>query len=147
MIFDKLSNKEAYKDMKNLYKVLCEMEKHSEPIAEKIVIEQDNVFINPVSLTTKPVSECLFEAHKNFIDVHCVLSGAEYISVQDLQNLKVATPHNEQNDCGFYDGISAANFCLQKGWFLVCFTHDAHRVAENGGTSQKVEKLVGKIRA
>lgn len=147
MIFDKLENKESYKEMKDLYTVLCKMQECKEQIPSRIVIREGDVFINPVSLTTKPKEDCLFEAHKNFTDVHCVLTGREYISVQRLDALQEKIPYNPENDCGFYDGEALVTFKLCKGWFLACFPHDPHRVCENGGNTENVEKIVGKIRA
>ncbi|MDD3429998.1 MAG: YhcH/YjgK/YiaL family protein [Oscillospiraceae bacterium] len=147
MIFDEIANKDCYRDMPQLYRVLCQMEQlaHTLP-QERVELDGTNLYINPVQLTTKPVAHCLYEAHQNYADVHFGVHGTEHISVQSPRLLQLHTPYNALQDCAFFTGEPAVTFAVKPGWFLVCFPQDAHRVCEMGTAPQNVEKLVGKIR-
>ena len=146
MILDRIENKNAYKEMPDLYAVLCALEKAGTTLPDsRIVLDGERLFINPVSMTTKPVEECLYEAHRKYADVHYILSGVECISTQDVTLLQTAVAFDAEKDVGFFCGQEANTVHLQPGWFLVCLPHDAHRVCMMETAPAPVDKLVGKI--
>ena len=148
MIFDNIKNRAFYKE-ENLAKVLEVMSIIDEDNFpnERIVIANNDVFINPVTLDCKNENDCIFEAHKKFIDVHYIVSGTEGINVSDIINLSGESDYNQDNDILFYSkGELSVSTILNAGDFLVCYPHDSHKVAIQCTKNPSVKKLVGKIR-
>lgn len=148
MILDSLDNRSFYEDidgLKEILDVLADIHEDNMP-AERLVIDEERSFINPVHLTTKPLSETHFEAHRRYADVHCVVSGTEEIIVSDIHKVKEIQPFSQENDFGLYDGEAGTVCILRPGDFLVCFPQDAHRVAIAPKDPAPVAKLVGKLK-
>lgn len=147
MILDSLQNLENYSEFTEIYRVLgwlAALPKSELPDAR---VELGNgSFAFPVSLTTKPEAECLYEAHKKYIDIHCVISGVETISVQNISEVVNSVPFDEAKDIGFYDGEEAARCYVSPGMFLVCFTEDAHRCAMMRDVREVVQKIMIKVK-
>lgn len=149
MILDRLENRQSYVQMTGLYALLdwaAALEGGPLPAAP-VRLLGDDLFINPVAFFTKPESECLFEAHRRYADVHIVLEGREEIAVNAPEALQSIQPYDDSRDIGFYCGEGGTRCLLRPGDFLVCFPHDAHKVAvAPNGSPAAVKKLVGKIR-
>ena len=148
MILDSLDNRRFYENIEGLKEILDALaEIHADNMpAEKMIIDEERSFINPVHLTTKPLSETHFEAHRRYADVHCVIEGTEEIIVSDIHTVKAIQPFSEENDFGLYDGEEGTVCILKPGEFLVCFPQDAHRVAIAPDSPAPVVKCVGKVR-
>lgn len=148
MIFDNIRNREYYKDngLSKVLEVMSNISVENFP-EERIEIVDNDIFINAVMLESKPEENCIFEAHKKFIDIHYIVSGVEVIKVSDVSNLSDIGDYNEQNDILFYKtGESSSTVVLRAGDFLVCYTHDAHKVAIQHDGVSNIKKLVGKMR-
>ncbi len=148
MIFDTLQNRDTYKEQRALSQVLECMARQSAAAfpAERIVLDAEHVFVNPVSFVTKPEAECLYEAHRQYADVHCILEGLERIVVSPMDALICVTPYDPETDIGFYTADTGTVFTLHPGDFLVCYPQDGHKVAIAAQGPIPVKKLVGKIR-
>lgn len=149
MILDCLSNRDSYTGISGLKEILDVLaELNADTLGkEKIVIDGEKAFINPVSLKTKPLEECIFEAHQKYADIHCVLSGTEEIIVRDIAQLRTVKQYSEELDVGFYEGDPGTVCILRPGDFLVCFPQDAHKVAiAADGECTDVIKAVGKLK-
>ena len=148
MIFDKISNHASYSSEPKLDKVLTYM---AGITAENFPTEQakldgDLAFVNPVCFETKPESECLYEAHRRYADVHFIVEGCEKIVVSDIDAVTLHTPYSEEKDIGFYTCDEGVTVVLHPGQFLVCYPQDAHKVAIAPDSPAPVKKLVGKVR-
>jgi len=148
MIFDKLSHRDTYRDIPGLAPLLDYLAQAQALPEKRVALQGDDVFVNPVSLVTRPEADCRYEAHRRYADVHCVLTGREKIRVADIGTARPLGPFDPESDAGFYDAEGGTVFCLEPGDFLVCFPQDAHRVAIAAGPEgEPVQKLVGKLRA
>ena len=148
MIFDSLKNKDNYKWNSFLYQALCfldELLPEALPEANTVLIP-DILFCNPVSLSTRPESECMYEAHRKYIDVHYIVSGIEGIATADPSALAEVTPYSEEKDIAFYSGKENGRYYLSSGQFMVCYPSDAHKVAIALGQPAPVNKIVFKIK-
>lgn len=147
MIFDSVKQLEAYKEFPYLYKALEYIKSLPEGTFPESgeVFEENIFFFNPVTLTTKPESECKYEAHKNFIDIHYTIAGSERIKISELSELDVLEAYDEKRDIGFYEGKENSCVDVTSGKFLVCFPHDAHKVAMMTDAPSDVKKLVFKV--
>ena len=77
MIFDSISNKENYKEEKEIYQTLNFLEKLKkwDDVESNAIIQKDWISANPVSFLSKDESECMYEAHRKHIDVHYIMAG------------------------------------------------------------------------
>ena len=86
MIFDSISNKENYKEEKEIYQTLNFFEKLKkwDDVESNAIIQKDWISANPVSFLSKDESECMYEAHRKHIDVHYIMEGIEKITANGL---------------------------------------------------------------
>lgn len=147
MIYDMIENYKNYSGYPELYTVLSYLHDfgRSRKDASEITLG-DRIRGNFVRFTSKPAEECRYEAHKEYIDVHFILSGKERIATADVDSLTVDTPYDEKRDIGFYTGEQAGEYTLCAGDFMVCFPSDAHKVGMMAQSPGEVEKIVFKIR-
>ena len=114
----------------------------------KTVVDGTNVYANRDTYVARPLEECFFENHNNYIDIQVVLKGKEIIGYTHISNpdLKVTTPYNPEKDVTKYnyDPKGAVFFTLEEGFALV-YTEDAH-LAKCKADDNLTEKLVVKIK-
>lgn len=148
MILDKITNHASYSSEPKLDKVLTYMAGvTADTFPEgQVKLDGDQAFVNPVCFTTKPESECLYEAHRRYADVHFIVEGVERIVVSDIDAVTVHTPYSEEKDIGFHTCDEGTVVTLHPGEFLVCYPQDAHKVAIGPDGPAPVKKLVGKVR-
>ncbi|HJB00304.1 MAG TPA: YhcH/YjgK/YiaL family protein [Candidatus Mediterraneibacter merdavium] len=149
MIFDSIDNKDSYKHFPLLFQALdflSNLPENTLPSTGTILIE-DQLFFNPVTLVSKPESECIFEAHRKYIDLHYIVEGVERIGTADITALTETVPYSEEKDIGFFAGTADGYYNLKPGQFMLCFPHDAHKVAIMSDRPAPIKKIVFKIKA
>lgn len=147
MIFDSIKNKDNYKESALLYQALnylAELTPETAPTATVELIP-GVLFCNPVSFTSKPESECIYEAHRKYADLHYILEGVEGIATADTDSLEIHTPYSEEKDILFLNGPEDGRYYLKAGQFMVCYPNDAHKVAMCQDTPAPIKKIVFKI--
>ena len=87
----------------------------------------------------------LFEAHREYIDIHYCIDGAEGFAYNRVENLEPVSNFDAENDYGLYKG-TAYKFTLLPGDFCIVFPEDAHIPALVGNGEAKVLKAVAKIK-
>lgn len=147
MIFDSLKNKDNYKEFTLLYKALdylSSLGPHELPDSTVVLIK-DTLFLNPVSLVSRPETECAYEAHKKYIDLHYILEGVEGIATAHPSALTETAAYDEDKDIMFFQGPEDGRYYLKPGQFMVCFPEDAHKVAMMKDEPGPIKKIVFKI--
>lgn len=86
-----------------------------------------------------------FEAHRKDIDIHYVLQGEERFGYAHVDTLHPKTEYNEEGDYLLLNG-EAAYFTLRPGDFCIAFPEDAHIPCLTSGNTEKVKKVILKIR-
>ena len=88
----------------------------------------------------------VFEAHKKYIDLQCVICGKERMEVAELNACNVSDAYNESIDATFLTAKDIKH-TLELGEFdfAVFFPNDAHRPGLVLEKNCKVKKVVGKI--
>ncbi|MFV0363706.1 MAG: YhcH/YjgK/YiaL family protein [Suipraeoptans sp.] len=148
MLFDTIKNKDNYKDFPKLFQALnflSLLPENKMPKPNTTLIENE-LFCNPVTLITKPENECVFEAHKNFCDLHYIVEGTERIATADVTMLDTKIPYVSEKDIEFLIGPADGYYDLKPGQFMLCFPHDAHKVAIMVTEPENIKKIVFKIR-
>src|ERR1700733_8851812 len=68
----------------------------------KYEIDGDNVFVIVNEYTTKPVSECDPESHRDYADIQIMISGTERFGYTPLTDQTATTPYNPERDVALY---------------------------------------------
>lgn len=148
MLYDKLTNAAVYSALPGLwdaFNFLRTLEPGVLPEG-RTELAGGEIFANPVTFTSKPESECQYEAHRRYIDLHYIVSGVEGIAVRPVEELTEVEAFSEEKDIGFYEGRANGICWLHPGEFMICWPGDAHKVciAPNDQPAP-VEKVVVKI--
>lgn len=128
------------------FEALSELKKE-EFVKGRHEVDGDNIYINAIEYDTKPEEACIFEAHRQYIDVMLLLEGEEQIGYTPLRNCKnITMEYNEKDEC-----------CLAKlepelmkvhmlpGDVCILFPEDAHAPSMQCAASSHVKKLIAKV--
>lgn len=110
---------------------------------EESIRVSDRVTIKVCPYVTKDESECVFEAHKKYADIHYMVSGGECMAYALADRLDTVS-EDEERDLILLSG-SGAKVSLNKGDFLIAFPQDAHMCAIKQNEPAPCCKLVAKI--
>ncbi|SHJ55643.1 YhcH/YjgK/YiaL family protein [Hespellia stercorisuis] len=108
-------------------------------------IDGERLFVNVVEYTTTTAEERFWEAHKNYLDVHVMLRGAEQIDVNFIENMELKE-FVEKDDFLPMEGEKSGSVILKSGDFLICYPPDAHRTAVAVQAPEAVKKAIFKVR-
>lgn len=110
--------------------------------------EVDSEFYYTVQkYNTKDVSNCLFESHKKYVDIQIILEGSEIMDLADISRLSVKQDYNSDSDFMFWNVPECfTRATLRQGDYIVIYPETAHRGAVKLDTSEKILKIVGKVR-
>jgi biofilm protein TabA len=114
----------------------------------KYEIQGDDIYAIVSSYNTKQPHK--FEAHREYVDIQCLLEGQEIIESTPLNGLAVDTPYDQEKDVAFYVKADSKKIIshLIPGMFIAFFPHDAHMPGVFVDDSPSfVKKVVVKIKA
>ena len=94
--------------------------------------------------STEAEARC-WEAHREYLDVHLILSGTERIDVNFTGNL-AAGRYVEQDDFLPLEGEKNASLVLRPGDFLICYPSDGHMTGVQAGKPELVKKVIFKVK-
>jgi len=109
-------------------------------------INGEKLFAIVSEYTTNAVSSVKWEAHRRYIDIQYLVSGAESMEYQCVSKLEIETPYNEANDALFLRG-KGSRLLVSGGFFVIFFPQDAHRPGLSVNRPQAVRKVVVKVLA
>jgi len=151
MILDKLENAALYYEvcpgLDRILKVAAEITPETFP-KERLILEEDALFLNFFEYETHPLAAAKLEAHKKFIDVMYIVSGTESIYVNNTKEIpSILSEYDEGRDVLLGEiSPNVTKLLLKKGWFCVLFPQDAHAPGCCADSEEFVKKIVGKIR-
>lgn len=102
-------------------------------------------YVNLCEYETTTVENRFWEAHRDYLDIHYMVSGAEQIDMCFIENMKQGE-YEASGDFLPMEGERNGHIVLNEGDFLVCYPHDGHRTAIQVGESQKIRKAIFKVR-
>lgn len=106
----------------------------------------EDVFARVTEGPLKRLDSSKWEAHKNFHDIHYVISGKEKIGIGTLSSATVVVPYDNKRDITFYEG-KGKYYIGDPGTFFIAFTKHIHRPGLQVDGKNVVKKLVIKIRS
>jgi len=107
-------------------------------------LDGPRVFAMAQEYTTKPASECFWEAHRKFIDVQFIAAGVEVIGYAPLARMKVKKDYDPDLDFMVLEG-GGQFIQLHAGSFAIFSPHDAHMPCVAADKPRSVRKIVVKV--
>ena len=110
------------------------------------MIDGDDFYVNIFEYQTKDESECIWEAHRQYFDVHYIITGEEIIKIGKVDP-NMITNYDETSDYVALTAVTQSQVLCRPGTLLFLDQEDAHLTgAKVNGQSTHVRKAVFKIR-
>ena len=150
MIYDTLNNIAFYKGLSpDIYEGLKFLRQVSPDIAVGTYQLTPKVKAIVSEYTTKEVNENGYEAHRQNIDIQCLLKGTEKIACLPIEELSETKPYNEETDAAFYNAnsnLTPSTLVLQPlSSFVIFYPQDGHMPQLCDNEPDKVKKVVVKV--
>jgi YhcH/YjgK/YiaL family protein len=108
-------------------------------------IDGENVFVFITENPTKNLDSTQWESHKNYVDLHYIISGEEMIGDYPITKLMLTKPYDASKDIANYSGTGKL-YAARPGTFFIFFPDDGHRPSISPGGNKPDKKIVIKIR-
>lgn len=108
-------------------------------------IDGDRLLVNIAEYETTDAQNRVWEAHRQYLDLHLMLRGREQIDLNFTQNM-APQPYVEAEDFLPLSGEPNSHVILTGGDFLLCYPADAHRTAVRVREAEPVRKAIFKIK-
>ncbi|NMC32462.1 MAG: DUF386 domain-containing protein [Veillonellaceae bacterium] len=110
-------------------------------------IDGDKLYAMVNEYTTEPKEKRRAEAHRKYVDVQCLVQGAEIIGYAPLrEGLEVLEDKLAEKDVIFYNNPPAEiDLVLNPGMFAILFPWEVHRPNCAVGAPSPVRKVILKI--
>jgi len=150
MIFDRIENSGCYeKLLPGLDKAFAFLRSIDEGLKSgRHEIDGDHVFAMVDRYQTKPIEEALYDAHRKYLDVQCVLSGSELLLWAPLDSMQeLVRPYEDAKDVMKWRAVQ--DYCTElrmtPSAFAILFPQDAHSPGVQWEKQQQVTKVVVKV--
>lgn len=112
-------------------------------------LQDKDIYVQVIDMTTKPFSETRPEIHKQYIDVQFLVCGRENIGVAtDTGENAVAEDLLAERDLLFYSGVeNESMLAMTPGCFAVFMPSDVHRPGCAADKPEAIRKVVVKVKA
>lgn len=147
MIVDHIRNRALYYCLGDDYKAALDFfaTVSGEPFEKAdIAVPNSGVMVKARPMDSRPVSECKFEAHREYADIHFVAYGREKIGYADVKNLKELC-YNAEKDAADLEGEGDA-VTLLPGYFMIVLADDAHMPCICVDKPEPLGKMIAKIK-
>lgn len=150
MIFDNIKNYRMYCAVNQKFEKAFEfikkaVEENLDPGTYEI--DGKEIYALVQDYDTKLKENCIFEGHKNYIDIQYIVDGCEVMGLLEETDTVVKEEYDAEKDATFYEqGDVPSYFVAKKGDFCVFYPQDIHSpcVAYKDMPS-KVKKVVIKL--
>ena len=148
MIFDKIVNYHYYVNTHPLFEKAFEYVENylKDPVAPGIYeICGKDLFVKVQDYETR--EEGFFEVHDQYIDIQCMVEGAEMVYYTEREGLIPAAPYDAKEDAQFLlNRDDCLEFLFRAGEMAVFFPNDAHKPAMQITEKARAKKLVFKVK-
>lgn len=147
MIVDLLTNSNLYNAIHpritRALEYLAETDFNSMSLG-KYEVDGTDIFAIVNEYETKDAADCLWEAHRKYIDIHYILRGSELIGTTLLTNQSPTKDYDVENDYWLFEGGESKQV-LQPGMFTIFYPHDIHSTSHHPNSKSFVRKVVMKV--
>jgi YhcH/YjgK/YiaL family protein len=110
----------------------------------KYEVDGTDVFAIVNEYETKDAADCLWEAHRKYIDIHYILRGSELIGTTLLTNQLPTKDYDTENDYWLF-GAGESKQVLLPGMFAIFYPQDIHSTSHHPLQKSSVRKVVMKV--
>ena len=104
-------------------------------------------FVNVIETTTKNVKPENYEVHKEYYDIHCLLSGEEKIYYGDLSNMALFKEYNTPDEASLHKTNKETSFVTyKKGEGVAILNPVAHTCVFAVNEEMKIKKAIIKVK-
>lgn len=110
----------------------------------RIDVDGDNLFINNINPQCVPAEKQVLEMHREYIDVHILLSGSETIGWKPIEDIEVySKEYCADGDCALSTDAPTCMVTMRPGDVVIVFPEDPHAPVIGG---EKIRKCIAKVR-
>ncbi len=106
-------------------------------------LDGDQLFALVQEYTTRAADQCVWEAHRRYVDVQLVVTGAERMGVAALGQLREREAYDSARDVAFFEPGSEF-VTIRAGMFAIFGPEDVHSPCHAAGQPALVRKVVVK---
>ena len=148
MIYDALENLKLYLS-RDIADLLVDFINKCGPATEekKYELIADKLLVRCMSGATKERDKALFESHRKYVDIQCVITGREIIDVHPTEKTSVSEMYSAERDCTLHKlvGPDYSSVMMVPGMFALLGPQDAHRPMITAGCGpEPIKKIVVK---
>ena len=149
MVFDHLSQSHLYDGvssrMRHAFAFLRRSDAASLANGRYDVVPGDEVFALVQEYETKAPEAAKWEAHRKYIDVQVITTGAERMGFGHIDAFQLIQPYDESADFALSNG-NGSDVIVAPGTFAIFVPHDVHRPTVMVDRPTHVRKIVMKVR-
>jgi len=110
-------------------------------------VEGDSIFAIVNEYTTKPLTECDPESHRDYTDIQIMITGIEKFGYTPLIDQEPTTPFDLENDLALYtmEEEELNYITLYPGQFIIFFPSDIHQPQGFHHQPSPAKKVVIKV--
>jgi YhcH/YjgK/YiaL family protein len=106
-------------------------------------LDGDRLFALVQEYTTRAADDCVWEAHRKYIDVQFVAAGVERMGFANLAQMRVRDAYDAARDVAFFEP-GEAFVTIPAGTFAIFGPEDVHSPGHTAGAACLVRKVVVK---
>ena len=106
-------------------------------------LDGDHLFALVQEYTTRTADQCVWEAHRQYIDVQFVVTGAERMGIASLGQMREREAYDSARDVAFFEPGSEF-VTIRAGMFAIFGPDDVHSPCHAAGQPALVRKVVVK---
>jgi YhcH/YjgK/YiaL family protein len=147
MILDQLANGDIYRQLGPRYAAAFDYLRSSDfsTIADgRHQVIGDEVYAIVVSYATKPAEKGLWEAHRRYTDIQCMIRGTERMGVAPISTMRSDVAYDPEKDAEFFTG-QGQFVTFGESEFVLLLPHDVHKPSLMCSEPQDVRKVVMKV--
>jgi YhcH/YjgK/YiaL family protein len=110
----------------------------------KYEVDGTDIFAIVNEYETKDEADCVWEAHRKYIDIHYIIRGSELIGTTLLTSQSPTKEYDEEGDYWLFE-TGESKQVLHAGMFAIFFPHDIHSTSHHPLQKSSVRKVVMKV--
>ena len=148
MIIDQINNARYYLPLiPRLEQAVAWLEHHDLASLEngKYAIDDDTIYAIVAHVVPGNQFDGQFEAHRDYLDLHYIVSKSETIAYAPISQLKTSKAYDKANDCEMLHG-NGNKFVIEAGQFWIAFPSDGHWPLIQTDQPEQILKVIVKIK-
>ena len=145
MVLDNLKNLRRYEALNPLFGKAFDFIEQTDLISlepGKIVLIEDELFVNVMQVPAKTKEEAKLETHNEYIDIQVPISDGEVMGYTQRTDLPEAE-YDAAVDMTLYEGLATDYITVKPGMFTLFFPEDGHAPAI---TPTGLKKIIIKVK-